>query len=110
MESYGYDHQAKSKEIEWFLEILEKKFQVKVFPEDVGLEATMLSIDEVEKSYVPSELFANVPETFLYEIMVVDDEEANVWIGAVAFYPDKPVWCLQLILKNGKLKVRKLLP
>ncbi|MGE6415791.1 hypothetical protein ACQKDD_16625 [Planococcus kocurii] len=110
MDGHEYNYQEKSKELEWFLETLEKNFQVKVGLEDVGVEATMLSVDEVDKSYVPFELFTDVPETFLYEIMVVDDHKTNEWIGAVAFYPNSPEWCLQLILKNRKLEIRKLLP
>lgn len=99
-----------SKEIHWFMETLEKEFQVTVDSKNVGYEATVLSVDEVDNSYVPTELFTEVPETFLYEIMIVDDNEANEWIGAVAFYPETPEWCLQLILKNGELQVRNLLP
>lgn len=109
MGNYEHDSQAQSKEMEWFRETLEKNFQIKVSSKEIGLEATMLSVDEVDKSYVPYELFTDVPETFLYEIMITDDEEANEWIGAIAFYPNSPDWCLQIIVKNEKLVLRNVL-
>lgn len=110
MERQEDTNSTTSKEIHWFLETLRTNFQVTIDEKDIGYEATLLSIDEVDKSYVPSELFTDVPDSFLYEIMIADDDDANEWIGAIAFYPDTPDWCLQIILKNGELQVRKLLP
>ncbi|MDN3436496.1 hypothetical protein QMA04_00255 [Planococcus sp. APC 3900] len=99
-----------TREIQWFMETLKKEFHIRVESKEIALEATELGMDEVDNSYIPSELFASLPETFLYEIMIVDDEYSNEWIGAIAFHPDTPEWCLQLILKNGDLLIRKLLP
>ena len=98
-----------SREAHWFMETLEKEFGVKVALEDIGLEATELGKEEVEGFYVPSELFNEVPDTFLYEVMVVDDNQCNEWIGAVAFYPNTPNWCLQVVIKNGELLMRNLI-
>lgn len=38
--------------------------------------------------------------------MIVDDELDNVWVGAIAFYPNSPDWCLQVITKNGEMVLR----
>lgn len=109
MENYDHTNSEISKELHWFMKTLEKKFKVKVDLEEIGLEATELGTEEVENFYVPSELFTEVPDTFLYEIMIVDDEQANEWIGAVAYYPNTPNWCLQIVMKNGELLARTLL-
>jgi len=99
-----------SKEVHWFKDTLLTEFAVVVAVEDIGVEATELGIDEVEDFYIPNELFDDLPETLVYEIMIVDDELANVWVGTIAFYPDLPDWCLQAITKNGELVYRNLLP
>ena len=39
--------------------------------------------------------------------MIVDEEQTNVWVGAIAFYPDIPEWCLQVITKNDEMIFRK---
>ncbi len=99
-----------TREIEWFLDTLKVRFNVELPANDVVVEATELGLSEVESFFVPSELFEVVPETLLYEIMVVDDEAKDEWIGAVAFYPNRPDWCLQVITKNGELILRHVLP
>lgn len=99
-----------SKELHWFIDTLEKRFNVKVKVEEIGLEATELSTDEVEDFYVPRELFTEIPATFIYEIMIVDDDQGNEWIGAVTYYPNTPDWCLQIITKNGTLLKRHITP
>ena len=98
-----------SKEVNWFKDTLLTEFAVEVAVEEIGVEATELGIDEVEDFYIPNELFDDLPETLVYEIMIVDDELANVWVGAIAFYPE-PEWCLQVVTKNGELVLRNLLP
>ncbi len=95
-----------SREIEWFMETLKKDFQIVIQISEIGLEATELGVDEVENFFVPQEIFTELPDTFLYELMVVDDEEGNEWVGGVAFYPDTPNWCLQVITKNSKILKR----
>lgn len=97
-------------EFHWFMETLKNDFGVEVIAEKVGVEATELGLDEVEDFFVPSELFDNLPETLLYELMIMDDELDNVWVGAIAFYPNSPDWCLQVITKNGEMVLRNLLP
>ncbi|WP_142830259.1 hypothetical protein [Planococcus soli] len=109
MERNGQDNCEISKEVHWFLEMLEKEFHVKAAAGNIGLEATELSTDEVADFFVPTELFEEVPATFLYEVMIVDDEEQNEWVGAIAFYPDTSNWCLQVITRNDEIVFRKVL-
>lgn len=109
IENYNYSNSEISKELQWFMETLEKEFHIKAAAEDIGLEATEFSTDEVADFFVPTELFEEVPTTFLYEVMVVDDEEGNEWVGAIAFYPDTPNWCLQVIMRNDEIIFRKVL-
>jgi len=99
----------KSGELQWFVNTLQNEFSVEVDINDIGVEATELGIDEVDDFFVPSELFDELPYTLIYEIMIVDDEEKNVWVGAVAFYPDSHDWCLQVVTKNGNMVLRNLL-
>jgi hypothetical protein len=89
---------------------LKDDFQVIAAIEDIAVEATELGLDEVEDFFVPSELFEIAPETLRYEIMMVDDEQNNEWIGAIAFYPNLSEWCLQVITKNGEMVLRNVLP
>lgn len=99
-----------SKEINWFIQVLKDTFNFEVFVEDISVEATELGLDEVEDFFVPSEQFEIAPETLLYEIMMVDDEQNNEWIGAIAFYPNLPDWCLQVITRNREVVLRNVLP
>jgi hypothetical protein len=111
MENQAIDKNTMSKEIHWFVQTLKNSFQVIVAIEDIAVEATELGLDEVGDFFVPSELFDIAPETLLYEIMIVDDEKKNnEWIGAIAFYPNIPDWCLQVITKNGEMVLRNVLP
>jgi len=97
----------RTREFQWFIDTLQSEFSTEVKVNDIGVEATELGIDEVEGFFVPSELFDVLPETLVYEIMIVDDEKNNVWVGAIAFYPNSPEWCLQAITKNGEMVHRK---
>jgi len=99
-----------TREMQWFLDTLKVRFNVDLSADDVSVEATELGMSEVESFFVPSELFEVAPETLLYEVMIADDETENEWIGAVAFYPNRPDWCLQVITKNGEPVVRFVLP
>lgn len=98
-----------SREIHWFMQTLRKDYGVKVAAKDITVEAVELGLDEVDAAFIPVELFQVVPETLLYEIMLVEDEKGNTWAGSVCFYPHSPNWCLQVILKNDVLHFRKLL-
>jgi len=99
-----------TREVEWLIDILRKEFDVKVAVEDIAVEATMLGLDEVEDFFVPSEVIDDLPETLLYELLIVDDGEGTEWIVAIAFYPNSPEWCLQVITKNGETVYRNPLP
>lgn len=99
-----------TREMEWFLDTLRKEFGIEVTAESIALEGIDLGLDEVEDFYVPVELFEELPETLLYEIMVADDEEENEWVGGIAFYPNLSDWCLQVITKNDELILRNVLP
>lgn len=99
-----------TREMEWFMQTLKENFDVEVSAEEISVEAIELGLSEVESYFVPSELFEVVPETLLYEIMLVEDETENEWVGAIAFYPNLPDWCLQVVTKNGELILRNVLP
>lgn len=99
-----------TREMEWFMDTLKVRFNVEVSAEEISVEATELGLSEVESFFVPRELFEVFPETLLYEIMIADDETENEWVGAVAFYPNFPNWCLQVVTKNGELILRNVLP
>jgi len=98
------------REIEWFISTMKSQFGLSVNPNEIGYEAVELGVDEVEGFYVPTELFEVVPTTLLYESMVFDDEFDNLWVGAVAYYPNSPDWCLQVITKNDEVVLRNVLP
>lgn len=96
--------------MEWFIQTLQENFDMEVSAEEISVEAVELGVSEVESFFVPSELFEIVPETPLYEIILADDETENEWIGAVAFYPNLPDWCLQVLTKNVELILRNVFP
>lgn len=96
-----------SKELHWYLDTLRIEFDVEVAVDDIAIEAVELGTDEVEDFFVPVEVLEAVPDLLLYEIMLADDAEGNVWVGAVAFYPDSPDWCLEIVTKNGDMVWRK---
>lgn len=66
-----------TREMGWFLCTLEKEFSVKVQVEDVSVEAVELGKEEVDCFFLPSEEMAELPETLLYEMMIVDDEKQD---------------------------------
>jgi len=99
-----------TREMEWFLTTLRKEFSVIVEAEEVAVEATELGLEEVGDLFVPSEVISNLPETLLYELMIVDDEKKIEWVGAIGFHPDSPEWCLQIVTKNGETVYRNPLP
>ena len=98
-----------SREVQWFIDTLRKDYGIRVSSQEVGYEGLELGMDEVDEMFVPYELFEVPPSTLLYELMVVEDSEGNVWSGTIAFYPQSPEWCLQVITKNEQLLLRKLL-
>ena len=98
-----------SRELQWFVDTLQNGFDVEIEANDIGIEATEIGMDEVEDFFVPRELFDELPKTLVYEIMIVDDEKNNVWVGAISFYPNSQEWCLQAITKNDNLVFRKVL-
>ena len=69
--------QELTREIESFLKTLEGGFDLKVPFEDVSVEAVELGIDEVDDFYLPIEVMGELPETLLYEMMIVDDTDGN---------------------------------
>lgn len=98
-----------SSEIEWFVNTLQVQFGIIVDPNLIVYEAVELGLAEVEDFFVPTELFDEVPATLLYETMIFDDDLDNVWVGAIAFYPNSSNWCLEVITKNGEVVFRKVL-
>jgi len=99
-----------SRELQWFKDTLQNEFGVEIDSNAIGIEATELGTDEVEDFFVPTELLEELPETLVYEIMIVDDKQSNEWVGAIAFHPDSSNWCLQVIMKNSEKVHRKVLP
>lgn len=99
-----------SRELHWFLQTMQEKFGVCVDTMAIGVEAVELGTDEVEDFFVPREIFMEQPSSLLYELMIYNDDLYNEWVGGIAFHPDSPEWCLQVITKNGELVFRKTLP
>lgn len=99
-----------TRELEWFLTMLQKVFHVVVDAEDVAVEATELGLEEVGEIFVPSEVISDLPETLLYEMMIVDDESGNEWVGAIGFHIDSPEWCILIVTKNEETVYRCTLP
>ncbi len=98
-----------SSEVNWFVRIFRKDYGVKVTAQDVSTEGLELGMDEVDAAFIPQELFEIIPSTLLYELMIVEDSEENVWCGTIGYYPNSPEWCLQVITKNDEVQLRKLL-
>lgn len=98
-----------SSEVNWFVRILRKDYGIKVTAQDVSTEGLELGMDEVDAAFIPQELFEVIPSTLLYELMIVEDSEENVWCGTIGYYPNSPEWCLQVITKNDEVQLRKLL-
>jgi hypothetical protein len=61
------------KEHEWFVNTLDKKFQVKAEIEEISYEANELYLHEIDESLIPYELKEGLPETLLFETMVLED-------------------------------------
>ncbi|WP_438316064.1 hypothetical protein [Sporosarcina sp. FA9] len=89
-----------TREVEWFLTTLQNEFGVSVNAEDVAVEATELGMEEVGSFFVPSEVINPLPETLLYELMIIDDKAGIEWVGAIGFHVDSPEWCILIVTKN----------
>jgi len=98
-----------SREVQWFIDTLRKDYGVRITAQEVGYEGLELGMDEVDEVFIPHELFELPPTTLLYELMIVEDSEGNLWSGMIGFYPNSPEWCLQVITKNDEVQLRKLL-
>jgi hypothetical protein len=95
------------KEINWFVEALEKEFLVEVNKDQISYEGNELYLDEIDESLIPSEIIEGLPEALLFETMIFEDSEGTEWIGIIALHPDSREWLLQIILKDGVLVLRK---
>ena len=99
-----------SRELHWFLEMLQVQFGVVANPSEIGIEAVELGLDEVEDFFVPQEVLHVLPESLLYEIMVYEDDQNDEYVAGIAFHPNSPEWCLKAIIQNDELIYRKTLP
>lgn len=99
-----------SREMHWFIKTLRTKFRVETTAEEIGYESVELAVEEMGEFFVPLEVPGKLPDTFLYELMICDDADGNVWVGAIAYHPDSPDWCLQVVTKNDNLVLRNALP
>jgi hypothetical protein len=95
-------------ELDWFVSVLDNKFQVKVNQDQIGYEGTELYLDEIDESLIPKELTINLPEALLFETMLFEDEGGTEWLGVIALHPETNDWCLQVILKDGVPVFRQL--
>jgi hypothetical protein len=95
-------------ELDWFVSILETKFQVEVNQDQIGYEGTELYLDEIDESLIPRELTITLPEALLFETMLVHDEEGTEWLGIIAIHHITGHWSLQVILKDGVPVFRQL--
>lgn len=60
------------KELDWFVETLERRFEVKVNREQISHEGNELYLDEIDESLIPSEMLSDLPESLLFETMVFE--------------------------------------
>ena len=94
-------------ELNWFVETLEKDFQVEVERGQVSYEGNELFLDEIDESLIPSEMFDNLPEALLFETMLYEDVTKTEWLGVIVLHPETNHWCLQVIIKDGVPVLRK---
>jgi hypothetical protein len=95
------------KEINWFVETLQKEFLVEGDRNQISYEGNELYLDEIDESLVPSEMTKGLPEALLFETMIFEDSEGTEWIGIIAIHPDSREWLLQVLLKDGVSVLRK---
>jgi hypothetical protein len=89
------------KEINWFVEALEKEFLVEVNKDQISYEGNELYLDEIDDSLVPSEMTEGLPEALIFETMIFEDNEGTEWIGIIAIHQSSREWLLQVVLKDG---------
>jgi hypothetical protein len=80
------------KEINWFVETLEKEYLVEVDKNQISYEGNELYLDEIEESLIPSEMTEGLPEALLFETMIFEDEVGTEWIGIIALHPSNREW------------------
>lgn len=95
------------KELDWFVQTLEGEFQVEVDRNQISYEGNELYLDEIDESLVPNEMLIGLPKSLLFETMLFEDQQGTEWIGIIAMHPEDNYWCLQVILKDGNLVLRK---
>ncbi len=98
-----------SRELLWFMNTMQEQFGIWMDATAISTEATELGMDEVDECFIPKGAFDKLPPTLLYELMIYDDDLYTTWLGAVAFYPDSPEWCLQIILRDDKIVYHEVL-
>lgn len=98
-----------SREFVWFMGTMQEQFGIWMDATSIGMETVELGMDEVDDCFIPREIFTELPSTLLYELMIYDDDLYNDWVGAVAFHPDSPEWCLQIITCNDEVVYRNVL-
>jgi hypothetical protein len=94
-------------ELNWFVETLVNEFQLEVDRKQISYEGNELYLDEIDESLIPSEMFNNLPESLLFETMLYEDKGDTEWLGVIALHPETNEWCLQVILKDGVVVLRK---
>ncbi|MFC6040523.1 hypothetical protein ACFPYN_13940 [Paenisporosarcina macmurdoensis] len=94
-------------ELNWFVDTLENEFQVKMDRRQISYEGNELYLDEIDESLIPSEMFDSLPESLLFETMLYEDDIKTEWLGVIALHPKTNEWCLQVILKDGVVVLRK---
>lgn len=95
------------KELDWFVETLEGKFEVKVDLEQISYEGNELYLDEIDESLIPSEMLSDLPESLLFETMVFDGEDGTEWLGIIGMQIESREWHLEVILKEGEPVLRR---
>ncbi len=95
-------------ELDWFVKVLEDKFQVAVNRAQISYEGNELYLDEIDVSLIPSELTTGLPDILLFETMMFEDKQGTEWIGAIASHPDSREWLIEIILKDGEPELRKM--
>lgn len=106
---YFYFQEELDEGIKWFVKTLEDEFKVKIDRSQISYEGNELYLDEIDESVIPNEMIKELPEQLMFETMMFNDSEGTEWIGAIVSHPDSRQWLLQIILKDAKPVLRKLI-
>jgi hypothetical protein len=88
--------------VDWFERTLEKRFGIKAELNQVGVEAYLLSHDEIDDSLIPKEDLDKLPDPAFVEMLNYMDEEDHEWIAGIVIDQATKDWLYEIWIKNGE--------